>query len=582
MPVRISSDLQLPDDAITQVFGFLAQRGAGKTYSAGKLVEGLLTLHAQCIVIDPIGNWWGLQRSADGKSAGFAIPVFGDADSNVVDVVIAQDQGEHVGRLLIEKNLSAIIDVSRFNKAERKRFVTALVESLYNHAKRNPAPRMIVFEEAQVFAPQRVQAGEEKMLGAVEDLVRLGRNIGFGATLISQRPQSINKEVLNQVECLFVGHINASQERKAIEAWVADHKADKEWTRQLPGLARGQMIVWSPQWLKVMKQVQISKKITYDASATPVFGKTVLATKKLDSIDAPALQAALAELAPKKPNSKDGAGATSAELGPLQAQLVKAQMENARLTKALEEGSTKQIALERWKISQTLRQVVLELEAVAERTNIAIAKLEHFTKLAKQPSAPELPRPPRVPMIDRPTEPPPAPAKNFFLNERQEPPNDSSLPSSAVAMLKQLVRVHPVVMSKAQLAHTVGLKTTGGHWNKIWKALQDGYLSEGAESGYYTASEKTLTLFKVDGQKPPPTFHERVDFWREKIAPVEARILNEVIAAQPNAISRELIAMRLGLKGSGGFFNGAINTLVRNNLILRQKGAYIVHPWLRG
>lgn len=51
------------------------------------------------------------------------------------------------------------------------------------------------------------------MLGAVEDIVRLGRNYGSGCMLLSQRPQSVNKEVLNQVECLFVGQINEAHAR---------------------------------------------------------------------------------------------------------------------------------------------------------------------------------------------------------------------------------------------------------------------------------------------------------------------------------------------------------------------------------
>jgi DNA helicase HerA-like ATPase len=36
------------------------------------------------------------------------------------------------------------------------------------------------------------------MLGAIEDIVRLGRNFGIGVSMISQRPQSINTEVRNR------------------------------------------------------------------------------------------------------------------------------------------------------------------------------------------------------------------------------------------------------------------------------------------------------------------------------------------------------------------------------------------------
>jgi hypothetical protein len=37
--LHISPDLSLPVDAATQTFAFIARKGAGKTYAAGKLTE---------------------------------------------------------------------------------------------------------------------------------------------------------------------------------------------------------------------------------------------------------------------------------------------------------------------------------------------------------------------------------------------------------------------------------------------------------------------------------------------------------------------------------------------------------------
>ncbi len=47
---------------------------------------------------------------------------------------------------------------------------------------------MLHVEEAQLLVPQRVMRGGERMLGAFESLVKLGRNFGIGVSLISQRP----------------------------------------------------------------------------------------------------------------------------------------------------------------------------------------------------------------------------------------------------------------------------------------------------------------------------------------------------------------------------------------------------------
>lgn len=64
--LRIADDFSISIEAVTQTFGVLAKRGAGKTYTAMVLVEELLKASAQVIVADPIGVCWGLRAAADG------------------------------------------------------------------------------------------------------------------------------------------------------------------------------------------------------------------------------------------------------------------------------------------------------------------------------------------------------------------------------------------------------------------------------------------------------------------------------------------------------------------------------------
>src|SRR5437867_6742954 len=75
--LHLAKNLALPLDAITQKFAFLGRSGAGKTYGAGKFVEELLDAGAQVLILDPVGNWYGLRLAADGKSPGIPIPIFG-------------------------------------------------------------------------------------------------------------------------------------------------------------------------------------------------------------------------------------------------------------------------------------------------------------------------------------------------------------------------------------------------------------------------------------------------------------------------------------------------------------------------
>lgn len=265
--IEFSKDLYLPRQALTKTFGYLATRGSGKSYAATKVAEGMLGIGGQVVAIDPVGCWFGLRLAADGKSKGFNIYVFGGHHG---DIPLEPEAGALVAQLIIKEKISVVLDVSLFRKGQRKKFVTDFVEELFHLKKSNPSPLHLFIEESQVFAPQRIIKGEERMLGAIEDWFKIGRNYGGGGTLISQRPQSVNKDILNLTEFLAVGRITGPQERKVIEGWIREKDADvTDLFEELPKLPDGDFVVWCPQWLNILERIHVAKKRTFDSSRTP-------------------------------------------------------------------------------------------------------------------------------------------------------------------------------------------------------------------------------------------------------------------------------------------------------------------------
>jgi len=63
--LRISDTLNLPANGVTQTFACIGRKGAGKTYLASMLAEQMLDIGAQIVIIDPVGNWWGLRVDAE-------------------------------------------------------------------------------------------------------------------------------------------------------------------------------------------------------------------------------------------------------------------------------------------------------------------------------------------------------------------------------------------------------------------------------------------------------------------------------------------------------------------------------------
>jgi hypothetical protein len=284
MNIQISEEIVLPADAVTQTWGIVGRRGSGKTYGATKLYELFYETGVQCVALDPVGLWYGLRLDKDGKNpSGIDVPIFGGSHG---DVPLTDKSGALIADFIVESGTSCIIDVSEFRKAKRKVFVADLAEQLFHAHKSVRRPIHLFIDEAQIFIPQRPGEGEQRMLGAMEDIVRLGRNFGMGASLITQRPQSVNKEVLNQVEPLVVFQLAAKHERRAIEEWIVHAGADiKPEMMNLSALKNGDGYFWSPAWVDRFESIRFLAKRSFDSTATPKLGQTLQSPTKLKPVD---------------------------------------------------------------------------------------------------------------------------------------------------------------------------------------------------------------------------------------------------------------------------------------------------------
>lgn len=207
--LKLSAELELPLDAITERLGWLGTSGSGKTYGAGKLAEEMLDVGAQVIVLDPVGPWWGLRSSADGKRAGLVITVFGGMHG---DLPLTPESGS----LIAERSSTALMPRS-----------TSTSERFFERKKGNPSPVHLFLEEAHTFLPQQLPPDPHAavMMNRVERIVRVGRNYGIGSSQISQMPQAITKKTLNVVACLFAFAAIGKHERKAIGVGASTTRA---------------------------------------------------------------------------------------------------------------------------------------------------------------------------------------------------------------------------------------------------------------------------------------------------------------------------------------------------------------------
>ncbi len=284
----------IPRAALDDRLGFIGTSGSGKTYNAGTAVEILLSGTARVVIIDPLGVWWGLRLLADGKAQSrFDVAIFGGPHG---DLPLTEHAGALIGETAATMAESCIIDLKGLkSRAAERRFMVAFLDALYRKAPGEPFH--LVVDEADLFAPQKPQKGDEVLLGHMENIVRRGRVMGFIPWLISQRPAVLNKNVLSQVDGLLAFKLTGSQDRDALDAWIegqADKAQGKAIKNSLPALQIGEGVVWIPGRGILDAPAKFPAKVTFDSSRTPKRGEKKRKAHSLKPLNLSALKDKLA------------------------------------------------------------------------------------------------------------------------------------------------------------------------------------------------------------------------------------------------------------------------------------------------
>jgi hypothetical protein len=547
MPIKLAEHLDLPDDAATQVYAFMGRRGSGKTYAAGRLVEQLRAHGDQVVILDPVGVWYGLRLASDGKAPGLKIHVFG---GNHGDLPLEAGGGKVIAELVAERGISLVLDVSGFKKAEQRRFVADFAEELFHAKKRHRSALMVIFEEVQEFCPQHVTGDAARMVGAIESMIKLGRNYGVGAALLSQRPQAVNKDILNLSECLLAFQLTGPQERKTIEGWVREKGADGrgEIGDELPSLPIGTAMIWSPQWLQHFGRHKVLAKKTFDASATPAYGKpqrqTVLAPIDLEAVR----EAMAATIEQAKQNDP---AALRAEVSRLSSQIrrLTSDLEAARAAPAI--AKPIEVPTVPSGLPESIKELHRRANAVMTHAEAVLAGLTVAGAREGDMHPPPAPRsvspPPRGALNGHARPPRPAPVSVA----------DGDIGKCPRAILAALVQLGGEA-DDARLAATSRYSVTSSSYEKGLSALRTrGFLA--AES---TPDRRILTEAGrgAAGDVPPlPTGEDLLDHWVRELGKCPATMLRAIF--QRGTITRQQLAEDSGYSITSSSYEKGLSKL---------------------
>lgn len=582
--LRLADDLTLPLDAVTEKLAFLGRTGTGKTYAAMKLAELMLEAGAQIVALDFVGKWYGLRVPGAGEP--FQIPVFGGLHG---DYPLESTGGKLVADLIIDRNLSAVLDVSQFTRGEQIRFALDFGTAFFQRKKAAPSAVHLFLEECQEVLPQNPQPNEGAMLGAFERIWKLGRNFGIGGSLISQRPQEVNKKALNMSATLFVFQMTGPQERKTIESWVTAQDINEDIADVLPTLTKGRPHVWSVAFEKpISKTVAIETKRTADVSATLLVNPGARKERPLTPIDAAELATAMAETIERS---------KQADPKELRKQLAESKRTiavlEARTLPAGPAGKTVEILTDAdralvTKLGTMLEQMAARLGIESETiTGDTLARVEKaiastitrlhdetetlrlngrqefealleragfkriLEKLDRVPVAITLTHPTERPGQSRPlpaAQPGRAPVARRPVGEGS---GDTSVGNSGLRRMLIALAQRPQGLRRIQLGVRAGLSPKTGTFAT--------YLGKMRSSGWAGGNGDIITITPdgvaaLGAYTPLPEGRELADFWINELGGGAARMLHAAVAAYPRALTRDELGAAADLSPSTSTF----------------------------
>jgi Helicase HerA, central domain len=242
----------------------LASSGMGKSYLTGVLMEETLENKGLLCVIDPEGEHFTLAER-------YPMLIIGGEHAHLP---IDDDGIELYVETMLSGGISLVFDLSEFLDEEQAQWYAKIAEAIFVAEQKHRRKVRIVVEEAQIYAPQRTGGGGMKRKTALDPVVvsqklsKRGRKRAIDSLWATQRPASLNKDILSQCNRFWFGGITAEQDYKAVKPFLTEAGIS---FGQIKALQPGQFFLYGKGKTQL---IQVRKRHCRHAGATPEAGAT--------------------------------------------------------------------------------------------------------------------------------------------------------------------------------------------------------------------------------------------------------------------------------------------------------------------
>jgi hypothetical protein len=567
MTLRISDDLSLPLEAVTESFGILGQRGAGKSNVGVVMAEEMYAAGLPWVAIDPKGDWFGIR--AEGQGPGLPVAILGGLHG---DVPLEAGAGAIIADLIVDENLTAVLDVSDFTLADRHRFLTAFAERLYRRHRHEPQRRHVFLEEAHEYIPQQMTRDRAKVKEAMARIPLMGRSFGLGSTTMSQRSARLHKDVLTQIGTLVAMRTTGPQDRRAIGDWVKEHAVADDLLASLPGLEDGEAWVWSPSFLRMVKRLRVRRRRTFDSGATPVDAIT-RAPATLADIDLDALQARMADTIER--SKADDPKELRKRIRELEESNRSMKIANGHWEHVAEKARG-EVRVERVEVPVLNGQVATLIEALMGLDRVAEALVttargiqtvgSSITAAIERAQQAPATRPDQTPArTPRPVQPvAPASPVGATVGPRAAVAPDvaSVVLGRAERLILAALAQYPQGLGRTRLGLLTGYRPRAGHFNNVLGRLRSsGLVAPGADP--IVATPAGLATIGDDFERLPEPGWALVEWWLSsgRLGRGEAAILRYLAERWPEETTRDDLGAATGYEPRTGHFNNMLGRL---------------------
>jgi len=259
IPLDESGETTLPIVEILTGRGFITGKsGSGKSNTASVIVEELLDRGFPVLAVDTDGEYWGLKEQYELLHVG--------ADEEC-DLQVGPEHAEKLAELALVENVPIILDVSGFlDEAEANELVRETASALFTREKKLNKPFLMLLEECHEYLPEG--GGLDETGEMLIRVAKRGRKRGLGLCGISQRPADVKKDFITQCDWLMWHRLTWDNDTKVVRRVIDSEHADG-----VQELADGEAFLMTDFLDTDVQRVQVRRKRTFDAGATPDLGE---------------------------------------------------------------------------------------------------------------------------------------------------------------------------------------------------------------------------------------------------------------------------------------------------------------------